>query len=91
LEERHRLTERVSILEQSLIEKDNEYKLLARRLQLETKNSRTHLLHEASKFREISNKLEKANAEIKRLNDLVEVISALVKAWFFTNFLIFFI
>lgn len=74
LEERERLTERVKDLEQRLIDKDNDAKLLARRLQLELKGFKTQLQQESQKYRECYGKLERAHAEIARLNNLLEVI-----------------
>lgn len=74
LEERERLTERVKDLEQRLIDKDNDAKLLARRLQLELKGFKTQLQQENQKYRECYGKLERAHAEIARLNHLLEVI-----------------
>ncbi|XP_055626585.1 lebercilin isoform X2 [Toxorhynchites rutilus septentrionalis] len=73
LEERERLAERVRDLETRLIEKDNDAKLLARRLQLESKNFRGQLQQEILKQREISQKLERAHHEIQRLNSVIEI------------------
>ncbi|KAL9699172.1 hypothetical protein quinque_002613 [Culex quinquefasciatus] len=72
LEERERLAERVRDLETRLIEKDNDTKLLARRLQLETKNFKAQLQQEVLKQREIAQKLERAHHEIQRLNSVIE-------------------
>ncbi|XP_053686519.1 lebercilin-like protein [Sabethes cyaneus] len=73
LEERERLAERVRDLETRLIEKDNDAKLLARRLQLETKNFKGQIQQEVLKQREISQKLERAHHEIQRLNSVIEI------------------
>lgn len=73
LEERERLTERVKDLEQRLIDKDNDAKMLARRLQLELKGFKTQLQQENQKYRECYGKLERAHTEIARLNSLLEV------------------
>ncbi|XP_058829959.1 lebercilin isoform X2 [Topomyia yanbarensis] len=73
LEERERLAERVRDLETRLIEKDNDAKLLARRLQLETKNFKGQLQQEVLKQREISQKLERAHHEIQRLSSVIEI------------------
>lgn len=58
LEEREKLQERVRDLESRLIEKDNDMKLLARRLQLEMKAHRTDVQMEQAKFRELVSKIE---------------------------------
>nr|XP_029735541.1 lebercilin-like protein isoform X2 [Aedes albopictus] len=73
LEERERLAERVRDLEARLIEKDNDNKLLVRRLQLESKNFKGQLQHEVLKQREIAQKLERAHHEIQRLNSVIEI------------------
>uniref|UniRef100_A0A1Q3FS10 Putative ciliary protein causing leber congenital amaurosis disease n=1 Tax=Culex tarsalis TaxID=7177 RepID=A0A1Q3FS10_CULTA len=73
LEERERLAERVRDLETRLIEKDNDTKLLARRLQLETKNFKAQLQQEVLKQREMAQKLERAHHEIQRLNSVIEI------------------
>uniref|UniRef100_A0A336LKR4 CSON010102 protein n=1 Tax=Culicoides sonorensis TaxID=179676 RepID=A0A336LKR4_CULSO len=75
LEERERLTERVKDLEQRLHDKDNDVKLLARRLQLEIKGFKTQLQHENQKYRECYGKLERAHGEISRLNNLLESLN----------------
>ncbi|XP_055610445.1 lebercilin-like protein isoform X2 [Uranotaenia lowii] len=73
LEERERLSDRVRDLEARLIEKDNDTKLLARRLQLESKNFKGQLQQEVLKQREIASKLERAHHEIQRLNSVLEI------------------
>ena len=73
LEERERLTDRLKDLEQRLIDKDNDAKLLARRLQLEVKSFKVQLQQENQKYRDCYGKLERAHVEISRLNNLLEV------------------
>uniref|UniRef100_A0A182Y2Z2 Lebercilin domain-containing protein n=1 Tax=Anopheles stephensi TaxID=30069 RepID=A0A182Y2Z2_ANOST len=73
LEERERLADRVRYLENRLMEKDNDAKLLARRLQLETKNFKAQLQQEVLKQREMAQKLERAHHEINRLNSVIEI------------------
>lgn len=57
------------------MEKDNEAKLLARRLALETKNFKALLQQEVLKQREMAQKLDRAHYEINRLNTVIEVYS----------------
>lgn len=73
LEERERLTERLKDLEERLMDKDNDVKLLSRRLQLELKSYKMQLQHESHKYRECYGKLERAHAEIAKLNSMIEV------------------
>lgn len=73
LEDREKLTERVKELELRLQEKDNHTSLLNRRLQLETKNYKSHLQGEHHKSKDLSLKLEKANEEILKLTSIIEV------------------
>ncbi|XP_052861345.1 uncharacterized protein LOC128268327 [Anopheles cruzii] len=73
LEERERLADRVRYLETRLMEKDNDAKLLARRLQLETKNFKAQLQQEVLKQREMAQKLERTHHEINRLNSVIEI------------------
>ncbi|XP_062544506.1 lebercilin isoform X2 [Armigeres subalbatus] len=73
LEERERLAERVRDLEARLIEKDNDNKLLVRRLQLESKNFKGQLQQEVLKQREFAQKMERAHHEIQRLNSVIEI------------------
>lgn len=58
LEEREKLADRVKDLELRLLDKDNDMKLLARRLQLETKAYRTNLHMEQQKYRDLLSKIE---------------------------------
>lgn len=73
LEERERLTERLKDLEQRLMDKDNDQRMLNRRLQLEMKSFKVQLGQENQKYRDCYGKLERAHAEIARLNNLIEV------------------
>uniref|UniRef100_A0A182R138 Lebercilin domain-containing protein n=1 Tax=Anopheles farauti TaxID=69004 RepID=A0A182R138_9DIPT len=75
LEERERLADRVRYLENRLMENDRDAKLLARRLQLETKNFKAQLQQEALKQREMAQKLERTHHEINRLNSVIENFS----------------
>lgn len=59
-------------LEQRLQEKDNDTKLMARKVQLETKNIRQQLLNEQKKCKEVMLKLEKARLEISGYRKLEE-------------------
>lgn len=72
LEEREKLTERLKDVEQRLMDKDNDVKLLSRRLQLEVKGYKIQLHQEIMKFRECYAKLERAHAEISRLTNVIE-------------------
>uniref|UniRef100_A0A182N849 Bms1-type G domain-containing protein n=1 Tax=Anopheles dirus TaxID=7168 RepID=A0A182N849_9DIPT len=73
LEERERLADRVRYLENRLMENDRDAKLLARRLQLETKNFKAQLQQEVLKQREMAQKLERAHQEINRLSSVIEI------------------
>ncbi|XP_053676423.1 uncharacterized protein LOC128726631 [Anopheles nili] len=73
LEERERLADRVRYLENRLMEKDNDAKLLARRLQLETKNFKAQMQQEVLKQREMAQKVERSHQEINRLNSVIEI------------------
>lgn len=73
MEDREKLTERVKELELRLQEKDGHMSLLNRKLQLESKNYKSHLQGEHHKAKDLSQKLEKANEEILRLTSIVEV------------------
>lgn len=73
LEDREKLTERVKELEIRLQEKDNHTSLLNRRLQLETKNYKSHLQAEHHKSKDLSLKVEKSNEEILKLTTIIEV------------------
>lgn len=69
LEEREKLAERVNDLEHRLLDKDNDMKLLARRLQLETKAFKSNINMEQQKYRDLLSKIELSDFMIKR-NDL---------------------
>jgi hypothetical protein len=58
LQERAGLQERVRILEQRCMDKENEIKLLARRLQLESKAFKSNLTMEQQKYRDLITKIE---------------------------------
>jgi Ciliary protein causing Leber congenital amaurosis disease len=58
LEEREKLAERVKDLEQRILDKDGDMKLLARRLQLEAKAYRSNLNIEQQKYRDLISKIE---------------------------------
>lgn len=53
LEDREKLADRVRDLEHRLLDKDNDIKLLARRLQLESKTFKANLQNEHMKYREV--------------------------------------
>lgn len=59
-------------MEQRLQEKDNDMKLMARKVQLETKNFRQQLLNEQKKCKEVMLKLEKSRLEISGYRKLDE-------------------
>lgn len=63
-----KLTEQVKDLQQSLVERDNELKLFARKYQLETKMLRSQLHQETAKGKDLQKKLDASNMEITRLN-----------------------
>uniref|UniRef100_A0A182P9J7 Lebercilin domain-containing protein n=1 Tax=Anopheles epiroticus TaxID=199890 RepID=A0A182P9J7_9DIPT len=73
LEERERLADRVRYLENRLMEKDNDAKLLSRRIQLDSKNFKAQLQQEVIKQRELAQKLERTQHEISRLNSVIEI------------------
>lgn len=50
------------------MEKDEEMRVLLRRLQLETKNYKTQMHNEHLKCKDLSQKLEKASSELLRLS-----------------------
>eukprot|EP00099_Drosophila_melanogaster_P021672 NP_648946.3 uncharacterized protein Dmel_CG6652 [Drosophila melanogaster] len=72
LDERQKLQEKLKSLEQRLEEKDNDMKLMARKVQLESKNIRQQLLNEQRKGKEVMLKLEKAKLEISGYRKLEE-------------------
>jgi DNA gyrase/topoisomerase IV subunit A len=66
LEEREKLTERVKDLEHRLMDKDNDLKLMARRLQVDAKNHRTNLNIEQQKYRDLLSKIELSDLMLHR-------------------------
>lgn len=66
LEEREKLAELVRDQEQRLLEKDNDLKLLARRLQLESKAFKSNLNMEQQKYRDLLSKLEMSDFMVQR-------------------------
>lgn len=72
LDERQKLQDKLRTMEQRLQEKDNDMKLMARKVQLETKNFRQQLLNEQKKCKEVMLKLEKARLEISGYRKLDE-------------------
>ncbi|XP_001352437.4 uncharacterized protein [Drosophila pseudoobscura] len=72
LDERQKLQEKVRSLEQRIEEKDNDIKLMARKVQLESKNFRQQLLNEQKKSKELMLKLEKSRLEISGYRKLEE-------------------
>ncbi|XP_054732519.1 lebercilin [Anastrepha obliqua] len=73
LEERQRLSEKLEKLETRLQEKDNDMKLLARRVQIETKNFKQQILAEQKRTKEALLKLEKARLELSGYRKLDEL------------------
>lgn len=59
-------------MEQRLQDKDNDMKLMSRKVQLESKNYRQQLLNEQKKTKEVMLKLEKARLEISGYRKLEE-------------------
>ncbi|XP_017087489.2 DNA ligase 1 [Drosophila bipectinata] len=72
LDERQKLQEKLRSLEQRLEDKDNDMKLMARKVQLEAKNFRQQLLNEQKKCKEVMLKLEKAKLEVSGYRKLEE-------------------
>lgn len=72
LDERQKLQDKLRSLEQRLQEKDNDMKLMTRKVQLESKNFRQQLLNEQKKCKEVMLKLEKARLEISGYRKLEE-------------------
>ncbi|KAH8234762.1 hypothetical protein KR032_002798, partial [Drosophila birchii] len=72
LDERQKLQEKLRSLEQRLEDKDNDMKLMARKVQLESKNFRQQLLNEQKKCKEVMLKLEKSKLEISGYRKLEE-------------------
>ncbi|KAH8268761.1 hypothetical protein KR018_003552, partial [Drosophila ironensis] len=72
LDERQKLQDKLRLLEQRLEDKDNDMKLMARKVQLESKNFRQQVLNEQKKCKEVMLKLEKAKLEISGYRKLEE-------------------
>lgn len=66
LEEREKLADRVQDLEQRLLDKDNDMKLLARRLQLDSKAFKSNLNLEQQKYRDLVSKIELSDFMLQR-------------------------
>ncbi|KAJ6642146.1 Lebercilin-like protein [Pseudolycoriella hygida] len=75
LEERDKLSERVRNLEMQLAEKDDELKVLHRRLQLDAKSFKQQISNGNNKQKELMQKLDKANAEILRIGEIIRTES----------------
>ncbi|XP_065359216.1 GATOR2 complex protein WDR24 [Calliphora vicina] len=73
LEDRQRLTEKLQMLETRLQEKDNDIKMMARKMQLENKQSKQQLQMEQKKNKDILMKLEKARLELSGYRKLEEL------------------
>lgn len=71
LEERDKLSERVRNLETIIAEKDEELKVLHRRLQLDAKAFKQQINSGMNKQKELMLKLDKANAEILRIGEII--------------------
>jgi hypothetical protein len=68
LEEREKLAERNRDLEQRLMDKDSDMKLLARRLQLESKAFKSNLNIEQQKYRDLVSKIELSDFMLRSEN-----------------------
>lgn len=71
LEERDKLSERVRNMEAMIVEKDEELKVLHRRLQLDAKAFKQQINSGMNKQKELMLKLDKANAEILRIGEII--------------------
>lgn len=71
LEERDKLSERVRTLETVVAERDDELKVLHRRLQLDAKGFKQQINSGIIKQKELMLKLDKANAEILRIGEII--------------------
>lgn len=71
LEERDKLSERVRTLETAVAERDDELKVLHRRLQLDAKGFKQQINSGIIKQKELMLKLDKANAEILRIGEII--------------------
>lgn len=73
LEDRQKLTEKLQSLEARLQEKDNDIKLMARKMQLESKQTKQQLQMEQRKNKELLMKLEKARLELSGFRKIEEL------------------
>ncbi|XP_075162470.1 uncharacterized protein LOC142235118 [Haematobia irritans] len=73
LDDRHKLTEKLQTLETRLHEKDNDIKMMARKMQLESKQAKQQLQMEQRKTKEVLMKLEKARLELSGFRKLEEL------------------
>ncbi|XP_023301150.2 lebercilin-like protein [Lucilia cuprina] len=73
LEDRQRLSEKLQMLETRLQEKDNDMKMMARKMQLEAKQAKQQLQTEQKKNKDILMKLEKARLELSGYRKLEEL------------------
>lgn len=64
LEEREKLQDRVRYLEVRILEKDDEMKVLMRRIQLDAKNYKSQLIVEQNKSKDLQQRLEKSVQEV---------------------------
>lgn len=64
MEEREKLQERVRYLEVRIVEKDDEMKVLMRRIQLDAKNYKLQLNIEQNKSKDLQQRLEKSVQEV---------------------------
>lgn len=83
LEERQRLSEKLEKLETRLQEKDSDMKLLARRVQIETKNFKQQLLAEQKRTKDALLKLEKARLELSGYRKLDELGVSIIALFLF--------
>ncbi|XP_037045056.1 uncharacterized protein LOC119080702 [Bradysia coprophila] len=75
LEERDKLSERVRNLETMVSDRDEELKVLHRRLQLDAKAFKQQINSGMNKQKELMLKLDKANAEILRIGEIIRTES----------------
>lgn len=66
MEEREKLQDRVQYLEVRIMEKDDEMKVLMRRIQLDAKNYKSQLTHEQNKSKDLQQRLEKNVQEVQK-------------------------
>lgn len=85
LEDRQKLTDQVQKMEIKLQEKDNELKLLARKLQLETKSFKIQVQMEHKRYKDAMAKLEKTKNELAVFNKLDELEVSLPHGSYFSH------